>query len=244
MKKLNFCMLFVSIIQFVISYLSESQYRSFNTSLINTSSQVFYSQWILDLLYVSNNSNMYYKSCGNEYMFGYFRFGNISMFYSDKKYGSLGFNFNLLINKKTLNLTKPSDSIWIIFNREKITTKINIQDAINNSTTQIICGKEVYVTLISGIFINNNPIRYNDILMSISSNINPLSTIDWGINGLFITKVNCPPKCILCDYENCLGCDNMTIFQNNICTCNSTANFYDFTGENDTISCQCKLILI
>jgi len=245
MRNLNLFVLIFTIIQNVRNYLSESQYRSFNTSFSDTSSRNFYSQWVLDLLYVSNNSNLYYKACeNNNYFFGYFRFGNISMFYSDRNYGSLGFNFNLILNKRTLNLTWPTDSIWVIFNHERVMTKVNLQEAVNNSTVQQICGQEVYVTKISGIFVNDHPMRYSDILMTISSNINPLSSVDWGINGLFVTKVSCPPKCILCDYENCLGCDNMTIFQNNICSCDSTTNYFDFTGENDTINCQSKLSFI
>ena len=227
----------------VFSYISDLAYRIFNYTNLDLSSPTFYSDWVLNLMYVSNNSLIYYKSCNEGYFFGYFRFGNISMFYKDSQYGSLGFNFNLIIIKRTIQITNPNDSIWVIFNHVQVSTQINLQSAVNNATLQILCGQEVYVTPISAIYINTNALIYSDVFMTISSNMNSASTLDWGINGLYVNKVSCPPKCLICDYENCLGCNNNTSFENNICVCNKTAGWYDMGGQNDTISCQCKIIL-
>src|SRR5258708_32177812 len=85
----------------IYSYLSNSEYRSFNISSLNTSSYQFYSNWLLSLKYFNGTTSNYYKICDKQPYFGYFREGNISMFYTDKQYGSLGFNFNLILLQKT-----------------------------------------------------------------------------------------------------------------------------------------------
>lgn len=240
MKILSFFGLFLLYFKTVICYLSEQNYRSFNYSTIDTSSLDFYSKWILNLMYVSNYTPIYLKDCEDGFVFGYFRFGNISMFYSDKQYGSLGFNFNIVLIKSTLNLAKPDDSIWVIFNHDQVTTKINLHEVVRNSTLQVICGQEVYVTPVSAIFINHNALIYSDVLMTISSNVHGTSTVDWGVNGIKVNKVSCAPKCLICDFENCLGCDSDTIYQSNLCVCNNTLGYYDLGGINETISCECN----
>ena len=242
MKKLFNFFIILTILETIRTYISQSEYRSYNFSQVDTSSSVFYSNWVLELLYVSNSSLYYFKNCEST-VFGYFREGNISMFYSDSNYGSLGFNFNLVILKSTLNLTNDKDSLWVIFNHNQVKGMINLRYAIGNSTIQTLCGNDVYITKVSVIYVQYNALLYSDVYMTISSNFNPQSTVDWAISELYINKVSCAPKCLICNYETCLGCRNETntYFENNRCNCNNTMNYYDLGGVNDIIKCKSNL---
>lgn len=232
-------------IEQIYSYLSPDQFRDLVELQEDYESPDYFKYFLMRLKYFPNDPLIYLRKCKEGSLFGYFRYGNITNYLSYEDYGTLGINMNLIVNTDFLK-TGKNDTIDFYLNGE-LSQRVFLNQLKNNTFPPIkstYCEKPVMIFNISLIFINKKTSQYSPIEMTISSNIDILSNVDWAISRIRFFKQACPKKCIMCNSMLCLSCGKNMMMKSGSCTCDNNNEFFDFADVDEKIKCQSKNLKI
>lgn len=233
-----FILLFIEKIN---SYLSPDQFRDLVELQEDFDSPDYFKYFLMKLKYFPNDPLIYLRKCKEGSLFGYFRYGNITNYLSYEDYGTLGINMNLIVNNDYFSPSK-NDTIDFYLNGE-LSQRIFLSQIKNNTFPPIettFCEKPVKIYNVSLIFINKKSSQYSPIEITISSNIDILSNVDWAISRIRFFKQACPKKCAMCNNLLCLSCGKNMIMKSAVCSCDNNNDFFDFADEDEKIKCQSK----
>jgi len=231
----------ILLIKQIYNYLSTDQFRDLVQLTDDFESENYFKYFIMNLKYFPNTPLTYLRKCKEGILFGYFRYGNITNYLSYEDYGTLGINMNLIVNTDFLSVNND-DSIDFFLNDE-LSQRINLKYLKNNTFPPVIstyCDKPVMIFNISLIFINKKTSQYSPIQLTISSNLETESDVDWAISGIKLIKQACPKKCSMCNNNICLNCGKKMIFKSGVCSCDASSSleFYDFADDDKKINCK------
>jgi len=225
----------------IFNYLSSVEFRDLEEINDDFETENYFKYFILNLKYFSNKPLIYMKKCKEGSLYGYFRYGNITNYLSYENYGTLGINLNLIINYENFYASKK-DTIDFYLNGN-INKRVYLGELRNNTSPPIfsnLCDKQVLIFNLSLIFINNKTTQYSPIELTVSSNVDNLSNIDWGINNIKLYKQACSKKCRMCNNLICVRCEKNMLMKSGVCSCDESNDFFDFNDRNDKIDCRGK----
>ena len=220
-------------------YLSSDQFRDLVELQEDFDSPDYFKYFIMNLKYFPNDPLVYLRKCKEGSLFGYFRYGNITNYLSYEDYGTLGINMNLIVNTDFIKVGEK-DSIDFYLNG-KLSQKVFLKQLKNNTFPPIqsyYCEKPVMIFNVSLIFINKKTSDYSPIQITISSNVDILSSVDWAISKIRFFKQACPKKCVRCNNLSCLGCGKNMIMKSGSCTCDTNNDYFDFADKEEKIKCR------
>lgn len=223
---------------YVSSYLSSEEYRTYTPIKGDYDSVQFYSYFKLKLTFFPNEPSLYIRTCTEGTVFGSFRNGNLTTFFDLNGYGAMGFNFNIAVQKGKFAPNR-GDKIDFYLNG-KLVFSLDLDIFTTEPIETMLCDKEVFLFNVRLIY-PNEIMRYPPLTFLISTVFDPMSNIDWSMTNLDIVKINCPEKCSICDSTLCLDCDTpFTKFRPNTCYCDNEKDYYDYANPDEEINCKRK----
>ena len=255
-----YCISFTSSIN-NYEYFPKKEYRKLNILTEDLSSYNYFSKnFNISMNIKSNNAIDYFHSCVDEYsfngntnFFGFFQKGFIQKFFYYENYGSLGISFDVFLQDNRY-ISIDTDCLEILVNNNLVKS-IKLTDLKLESSNKIdLCEYKVFSKVIMIKYIHNDPYGYYPVSLKILSKFSEYSTPLWGIKNLYVEKIECPGKCIVCNSTDCIGCgDKQQIGESVIsgCSCNNKISLnniidnsqellYDFSDSDDILDCKSK----